>query len=353
MELSRKQIGFAFLVGILIVIFGVYKIIFEHKPQLKLTVIPNSIDTSTRDTVLLISWNHEDYDGTIDIYFVDSTKKNIIKTLLSSYQNKPSQDDNHSWSKSELREIVNKKGFIRIKSKYQTVDSPEAFTINASKWSLNLVSDKDLSKISVSKNGLVWGINSDKEVFKYSNSEWTKTEGNLTNISVGSDGTAWGVDEDGLIYKWNGSQWTTLGEAGGNLKQISVGRNGIVYGVNRNDEIFKWTVSGWYLVGGALINISVASDGTVWGVNKTNEVFKWQNNTWGVPFKGNMKQISVGKDGLVWAIGIDNRVYKLNDEETDWAEPIPKAKLSYISVASDGTTWGINNEGLVYRLVYR
>lgn len=354
MELSRKQIGFIFLVAILVAIFGIYKLFFIHKPQLKLIYPDKNVsDLSTGDKPLAVIWNHEDYDGEVNIYFVDSTKKNIIKTLVTSYQNNPSQDNSQAWQKSELTEILNRKGFIKIESDYQTVYSSEAFSIPSSKWSLQLVSDEQFSKISVSKNELVWGVNNNQEVFKYNNYEWTKTEGNLTNISVGSDGTAWGVDKDGLIYRWNGSQWTTLGESGGNLSQISVGRNGIIYGVNRNDEIFKWTVSGWYLVGGALIDISVASDGTVWGVNKTHEVFKWQNNTWGVPFKGKMKQISVGKDGLVWGIGIDNRIYKLNNEETDWEEPIPKAKLSYISVASDGTTWGINNEGLVYRLIYR
>jgi hypothetical protein len=172
-------------------------------------------------------------------------------------------------------------------------------------------------------------------------SPWQSIAGALKHVSVGRDGAVWGVNANDEIYQRSGSAWQRISGA---LKQVSVGDAGHVWGVNRNDEIFRRNGNAWTQVAGALKHVSVAADGTVWGVNADNRIFRRAGSAW-TQVSGSLKQISVGSAANVWGVNAQNQIFFWNGSA--WTQV--SGALKHVSVASDGTVWGVNANDQIYR----
>ena len=212
--------------------------------------------------------------------------------------------------------------------------------------------DGSLKQISVAKDGSIWGVNSNDDVFYRNGSTWGNIPGKFQSVSVAADGTVMGIASFNNFYKYNHTlkDWEYSGLG---FKQISVAKESSVWGVDPNDDIYYKSGAKWNKIDGKLKWVSVASDGAVWGVNNIDEIFKYNHTTgtWGNPIPGRLKQISVGKEGLVYGVNSEDHVFKLNAMQNGWEEPIPTARLSNISVAADGTVWGVNSANEIFRLV--
>ena len=77
--------------------------------------------------------------------------------------------------------------------------------------------------------------------------------GKLKQISVGSSSVVWGVNRDDKIYRWTGATWQQIS---GGLKYICVSRTGSnIWGVNKNNEIYYRSRNTWVKVSGRLKQI--------------------------------------------------------------------------------------------------
>lgn len=163
-----------------------------------------------------------------------------------------------------------------------------------------------LKQVSAGDAGDIWGVNKNNEIFRRSGNAWTRVAGALKHVSVAADGTVWGVNATDQIFRRTRNDWTRMAGA---LKQISVGSAAIVWGVNAGNEIFFWNGNGWTRVAGALKHVSAAADGTVWGVNASDQVYRWTGTAW-EQGPGALKQISTGAATLVWGVNKDDKIYR-------------------------------------------
>jgi virginiamycin B lyase len=213
-----------------------------------------------------------------------------------------------------------------------------------------------LTNVSVGSASKIWGVNSDKQIFKFRGA-WTLVpaaqSGGLTQVSAASDGTVWGLN-GGKIFRLNGSNWDQIPAPNQTtLAQISVGSATKIWGVDSHNLIFTYNVAtqAWDKVDGTLKQVSVASDGTVWGFQEATslqdaKIFRRSGRSWiqvpepTAPFVGPLAQISVGSATQVWGVTKDGSIAQYTgDDLKPWVQ-VP-GTLSDISVASDGTIWGL------------
>jgi hypothetical protein len=148
MQPSRKQLGFILLLVIIGAIFGIYKLFLVPKPQLimKYPLLNSETNVVLKEKEYFpIMWNHEDYKGNVDIYFMDSTKKNVIQKLSEGTPNVPNEDNQLPLGVSQLTQVLNKKGYIKIESAVQTVYSAKAIIITTAESFINSQKKKNLS----------------------------------------------------------------------------------------------------------------------------------------------------------------------------------------------------------------
>lgn len=205
-----------------------------------------------------------------------------------------------------------------------------------------------LKEISVGSDGLVWGTNTDGNIFRKSNDGWVLVDGLLAQVSVGNAEHIWGVNAQDQIFKWDhqGQTWESVP---GLLTQVSAGCDGTVWGINASGLIYAWNSRDetWDTVPGLLKQVSVGSKSNIWGINEANQVFAWdsQSNEWeAVP--GLLSQVSVGCDGTAWGVNAQGLIYAWDPAEKAW-ESVP-GQLQQVSVGSQSDIWGINDTGQVF-----
>ena len=189
-----------------------------------------------------------------------------------------------------------------------------------------------LSDIGVGANGVVWGVNSAQQIYRWTGSTWTQMPGAASRVSVDPQGNAWVVNAAGGIYAWNGSAWAQIP---GGLSDIGVGANGVVWGVNAAQQIYRWTGSTWTQMPGAATRVSVDPQGNAWVVNSSGQIYQWVNNNW-LQRPGAAKDITACHNGSVFVIGTDNAPYKWNGSNWD-----KKSGTNLMNIACDA-------KGMVY-----
>ena len=102
--------------------------------------------------------------------------------------------------------------------------------------------------------------------------------GNLTSISAAADGMVCGINSAGEVFKYVGPPapakppsgsypWQPI--TGGHLTQISVGSANNTWGLDSKGNVYRVTASGLTLINGQTLDtISAAADGTVWGLRE-------------------------------------------------------------------------------------
>jgi hypothetical protein len=201
--------------------------------------------------------------------------------------------------------------------------------------------------IAVGKNGIVWAIGKNFNIYRLKGSTWETIPGGAARVAVDPQGAAWVVNQGGDIYKYNLAINNWEIKPGG-ATDIAVGANGSVWCIGRNSvpggyDIYKWNGSNWSLVPGGAMRIAVDASGNAWIVNNSANVFHFEGNTF-VMKPGAVKDIGAGADGSIWCTGKDEGIYKWMG--TNWQQQSGGA--TDISVGPDGNAWVVNELGQVY-----
>ncbi|TMI86585.1 MAG: hypothetical protein E6H06_20735, partial [Bacteroidetes bacterium] len=201
--------------------------------------------------------------------------------------------------------------------------------------------------IAVAKNGSVWAIATNGNIYRWSGSLWESIPGGALRIAVDPDGAAWVVNGDGDIYKYNLAikDWEIKP---GKATDVAVGANGSVWVVGRNKsgndyDIYKWSGSNWSNVPGGAVRIAVDPWGNPWVVNSTGNVLHYNGSTWDLK-PGSVKDVGVGANGAVWCTGMDLNIYQWDG--SNWK--MQSGGASQISVTPDGNAWVVNGAGEVF-----
>jgi len=211
--------------------------------------------------------------------------------------------------------------------------APVGVNVQAIQQDINWISiPGGLSDIGVGANGVVWGVNSAQQIYRWTGSTWTQMPGAATRVSVDPQGNAWVVNAAGGIYAWNGSDWAQIP---GGLSDIGVGANGVVWGVNSAQQIYRRTGSAWTQMPGAATRVSVDPQGNAWVVNAGGQIYQWVNNNW-LQRPGAAKDIAACHDGNIFVVGTDNAPYKWNGSNWD-----KKSGANLMNIACDA-------KGMVY-----
>lgn len=126
MKLSRPQLGLVLLIAIIAAIFGIYKYFFAPKPYLRLLSSPKA-DTCFTNKPITITWM-SGYKGKISVSFVSDTNKNAVLREIAQVENNPNKETSFEWKASNLKNLENQKGYIRIVGA-STVFSESSFVI--------------------------------------------------------------------------------------------------------------------------------------------------------------------------------------------------------------------------------
>ncbi|KAJ3101827.1 hypothetical protein HDU96_009854 [Phlyctochytrium bullatum] len=201
-----------------------------------------------------------------------------------------------------------------------------------------------LRQIDVSENGnLVVGVNSNDDIYRYDNGQWTKLPGMLKHVTACDDGSLWGVNRNNKIFYSSNPNGNWI-EIGGRLTQIDCGSRG-VWGIGLANDIFKWN-GVWTNVGGVLKQISSGAQG-VWGVTSANEIFRLSDDgvTWR-KIDGWLNYISSGRN-YVWGTNANDDVFYYNRFSNTWYQ-YPGA-LRTVAVAPS-ILYGTNKDNFIYAL---
>ncbi|MFH1831260.1 MAG: tectonin domain-containing protein, partial [bacterium] len=163
-----------------------------------------------------------------------------------------------------------------------------AITSDANPASLNWIKvPGSLSDISVNKDGVVWGVNSNNDIFFWNafvktqadvtGNKWIQVPGKLSQITVGSvngQPLVWGVNKDGYsFYRKDaslssliGTDWTQV-DGARSYKYVSADNfKGVLWAIDFNDHVFVKTGvdlnnagTNWNPVAGGLRQISVGN----------------------------------------------------------------------------------------------
>ncbi len=168
---------------------------------------------------------------------------------------------------------------------YRTDVNPTSIVNSASRGSWTRL-DGGLKCVAVNNNGVIWGVNSNNNIFFRASltTPWIGVAGSLIQVSVGNN-LVIGVNTANEIWCRTDvnpanpadNRWTRLEGA---LKWVSVSNNGVIWGVNAQNQIFVRTGvsatvpqgTGWQVVAGALTQVAV-SNNLVIGVNAANEIY--------------------------------------------------------------------------------
>jgi hypothetical protein len=215
----------------------------------------------------------------------------------------------------------------------------------AQNWSY--VSGIKAQDISVGKNGSVWAIATNGNIYRWDGSSWQAIPGGASRIAVDPSGNPWVVNSDGNIYKYTTSnnQWEMKP---GLATDIGIGGDGSVWVIGRNKsgndyDIYKWNGSNWSNIAGGAVRIAVDPWGNPWVVNSTGNVFHYNGSTWDLK-PGSVKDVAVGANGSVWCTGTDLNIYQWDG--SNWA--MQTGGASQISVTPDGNAWVVNGAGEVF-----
>lgn len=201
--------------------------------------------------------------------------------------------------------------------------------------------------IGVGKNGSVWTIATNGNIYKWNGSSWDNIPGGAVRIAVDPEGAAWVVNGGGDIFKYNLSirNWELKP---GKAKDIGIGADGSVWVIGSNVvgggyDIYKWNGSNWTNVPGGAVRIAVDPSGNAWVVNSSNNVFHFENSSF-VLKPGAVNDIGVGANGSIWCTGKDKAIYQWDG--SNWK--MQTGGATQISVAPDGNAWVVNDGGDVY-----
>jgi hypothetical protein len=239
--------------------------------------------------------------------------------------------------------------------------------------------------IAVSAGG-VWGIGTDFQVYKWSESPrgWTSGNGGGIDITVGPFGLPWVIDGAGVIWRKNSTDPTALGWTnwpGSCATRIASGGGTVwVLGCDPgqpDQTVWKLNTNtnSWEMTDGRGVRLAVGDDGRPWVLALNGTTWKRNSNSvgvngWTVKSTKCMREIDVRAGNYAFGIGCTavgsvfevhgwqeqpaivgelgeigqwNRLYGFGNPNPVWING------KFIAVGTNGEPWVMNNAGAIMR----
>jgi len=181
----------------------------------------------------------------------------------------------------------------------------------------------------------------DAPIYRWTGSEWVKTNGYGSRISVAPDGSAWVVNAAGEIYHSTGQD--QFERVPGTAADIAVGRDGTVWIIGFDTSPYRWRGNRWERVEGSNATaIAVDRTGEPWIVSTSGDVYRRVTGRF-QKVEGAARDIGVDED--VWIAGTDGGVRQMS-RNGRWSGV--RGSATRISVSSRGP-WVVNDQNQIYR----
>jgi len=168
----------------------------------------------------------------------------------------------------------------------------EIYRLDGSRWNHIAGSAMDIAAC----HGQVYVIGTDPVqggygIHRWNGRGWTSIEGGGVRIAVGPEGMPWVVNSNNNIFQFSNGKWI---EKTGSATDIGGGSNQIwVIGTNPlpgGYGIYRLKGGRWDPVTGSGVRIDVDSRGAAWVVNASGEIYHWEGSAFD-KLPGNAKDI--------------------------------------------------------------
>lgn len=205
--------------------------------------------------------------------------------------------------------------------------------------------DADGTAFVIDADGNVWWW--DDEVFK----GWRTFPGQLTRISAGGKGMLWGVDTDGEIRRYTGVAWVPAGARGTDVAAGFAGDAAIIMEDGRlalwDDAAHRWTDA---VPAGKGVRVALAEDGSAWLVRDDGTVHQFLQDKWrplpALPAKA--IDIDGGPDGTVIVACIDGRLRRWDEARKTWITVPGRYVGTAVAVGPGGMPWALDPRGRIF-----
>lgn len=183
-------------------------------------------------------------------------------------------------------------------------------------------------------------------VYRWDGKNWVDMKGAGVRIDVDNKGFAWIVTDKNEIWRYSNTGWTKLS---GLAQDIGIGADGSVWvigtaTVNGGFEIFRWNNGNWIKVPGGGIRIDVDPKGNAWVISNGGDVFRYVNNNWLPAFGVKAHDIGIGADGSVFVAAQDGSVHRWDGQK--WVKR--DGKLSELTVDVQGSPIGASDNKQIW-----
>lgn len=200
-----------------------------------------------------------------------------------------------------------------------------------------------LKFVEIAKDQSVWGVTSNKKIWKWNGSSWNLKSGYLDQISAISSSSAIGTYNGNIYVTYNnGSNWyqfTTLT----NVNWVSAGVNTNTIWVVRTNNVGQKVVNRWnpqnlvwdYYSSYGTNNVYVSAMDNVgaWKIDNTNQIMKSDNGygfTTPNSSASGYKIAGVDED-VAWVLGASKRIFRTTNGGLSWQEPNTSAGAAWVS----------------------
>ncbi len=207
-----------------------------------------------------------------------------------------------------------------------------------------------LAQISVGNSYNVWGVDPQKNVYRWQPNGWEAVAGqSLVQVAVGTDGTVVGISDQNRIWRYQGGgRWERIRGA---LKQVSVGNCEHLWGVNPVGIAHRWDGQDWERMGARIFaSIAVGAEGTVWGLDCVGGLFEYHGDDEWIQVDQAFSAISVGQREHVWGIRGGIAQAYLNSGSGQAFVDYGGTDLTTLSVGADGAVWALDRQGKTFKL---
>ncbi|MFJ9371401.1 tectonin domain-containing protein [Nocardia sp. NPDC101769] len=217
---------------------------------------------------------------------------------------------------------------------------------------------KQISLISYPRGGQpnLWGVDDSESIYRYTGGSWTKIPGGLSQVSISKSGVVWGVNSWGGVYRYDTTSpwsWTRMP---GTLAQVEVADNNGVWGLDAAGKVFRYdaTANSWSPIAGTMKQLSACynprgGNWYLWGIDTTGHVcqYDFNNNWYQCPnnnTSGTMVEVNTTDAMSIYALDSAGQMFAYQGSPNWWAQcKFPPAK--YMSKGRDGSTALIDTSG--------
>jgi len=156
-----------------------------------------------------------------------------------------------------------------------------------------------MKQVQVYQNNLIFGLGTDKAVWKWIGAKWTKvTTGNKIKFIM-DRGTFYGLGEDHAIWSTKGGSWNRVTSAW--VSDFTISENRRFLGVGRDKAVYRHLMNGqgsWEKITATGVTQVKVFEKKIFGLGTDKAVYRWADNKWIRITTGSVTKFDVSRRGI-------------------------------------------------------